>query len=725
MDTYLDPSKPVAERTEDLIGRMTLDEKLGQMLSLSAQEDMAKWVTEKHVGCFCHVTIDRVPQAYELQERTRLRIPLLLGIDAVHGHCYHAGATVFPTQLALSSSWNPDLLREVARVTAREMVATGVLTTYSPVLCLARDLRWGRTGETFGEDPFLVGGLGAAMIDGYQGKDLSAPDSVAACAKHYAAYPAGEGGRDAAEAHISHRELLATYLPPFERAANAGAASMMTAYHAIDGVPCSINHWLLTEVLRHQWNWDGVLVTDWNNVGHLMTFQHVCMDIAGASRLSLLAGNDMIMATDGFFETVKGLVAAGAVGVRHIDEACRRILRLKFRLGLFDQRRTLDINRAQAVVGAPPHRRQAYDAALESIVLLQNNGALPLAAGLKRIAVIGPNRDDTTMQLGDWSFFPQPDGQKRLHPRENIRTILDGIRARAGDGCEVRDAQGCDPIAPSTADLPAAVELARWAEAVIAVVGDCPHFFGEGRDRANLDLAGGQPALLAALQATGKPLLVVLLNSKPPSIPWVAKNADAIVEAWNPGMAGGDAVAAILFGDANPCGKLTISFPHHVGQQPVCYNQLPGWHTWHTVANAYVDLPAEPLFAFGFGLSYTRYAYSHLRLESPTLRPGATLRVNVDVTNIGGRGGIEVVQLYLRDVVASVTAPVKELKAFARVSLAAGETRTVTLAVPGERLALVNAGLQRVVEPGEFEVMVGPSSRDQDLLKTTVTVQTA
>ncbi len=712
-----DTACPLAARVDSLLGRMTLAEKLGQLICLNAQDDLEKRVLEEQLGTLCHVTVDRVPLALEMQERTRLRIPLLLGIDAIHGHCFHAGATVFPTQLALSSSWNPALLREVARVTAREMVATGIRWTYSPVLCLARDLRWGRTGETFGEDPFLLGELGAAMIEGYQGDDLAAPDSVAACPKHYTAYPAGEGGRDAAEARVSRRELLSTYLPPFERAVHAGAATMMTAYHAIDGVPCVVNPWLLTDVLRRQWQWDGVSITDWHNVGQLLTYRPLCSDLREAALLALNAGEDILNGTDGLLAPLRELVESGRLDERVIDQACRRVLRLKFRLGLFDRPRTFDPERTRSVIACPEHRQAAAEAASQSIVLLKNAGVLPLSAGLRRLAVVGPNRDDVAAQLGDWSVFPKCAGVERPHPPGHIGTILDGLRARCGAACEVRDAQGADLRDPATADLPAAVELARWAEAVVAVVGDGPHYFGEGRDRANLDLTGGQQALLEALRATGKPLIVVLVNSKPLSIPWVAEHADAIVEAWNPGMAGGAAVAAILFGDVNPCGKLTISFPHHVGQQPVYYNQLPGWHTWHTVKDAYVDLPAEPLFAFGFGLSYTTYAYSGLQLETPVLREGETLRVSVEVTNTGARRGIEIVQLYIRDRIASVTTPVKALQAFARVELAPGETRRVTLDVPFERLALVDAALRRLVEPGEFEVMVGPSSRDRDLMK--------
>jgi beta-glucosidase len=416
------------------------------------------------------------------------------------------------------------------------------------------------------------------------------------------------------------------------------------------------------------------------------------------------------------------LVEGGRLDVAHVDEACRRILRLKFALGLFDQNRYADLEGGADVIGCAEHRQVALESAYQSIVLLKNEGnLLPLSDDLGRVAVIGPNADDVRAQLGDWvSWSGQlEETEVAPRPRESIVTVLDGIRRRVGASCRVDYARGCDVLDPATGDIAAAVEVAREADVAIVVVGDSLPLTGEWHDRANLDLSGGQQQLLEAVHATGTPMVVVLINGKPLSVPWVAEHAPAILEAWNPGVEGGTAVAGVLFGDRNPSGKLSISFPHHVGQQPVYYNQVPGWH-----GGKYVDMPAEPLFVFGYGLSYTRFAYSNLRVHTREVAAGETVRVEVDVENTGEREGAEIVQLYVNDVYSSVTTPVKELKAFRRVDLEPGEKKAVVLEVPYERLALVNGNLETVVEPGEFEVMVGASSRDGDLLRGTFVVRT-
>jgi len=427
------------------------------------------------------------------------------------------------------------------------------------------------------------------------------------------------------------------------------------------------------------------------------------------------------MTTPQFFEATVQLVQSGKLDVAHVDEACRRILRLKFKLGLFDHNRYTDLESGADVIGCAAHRQVALEAAYQSIVLLKNQGdLLPLGDDLKRIAVIGPNADDVKAQLGDWVSWSGQLGEAEVEarPRESIVTVLDGIRRRVGTTCRVAYVKGCDVLDPSTTGVTEAAELARGADVAVVVVGDNLALTGEGHDRANLDLTGGQRRLLEAVHATGTPMVVVLINGKPLSIPWVAEHAHAILEAWNPGLEGGTAIAGVLFGDRNPSGKLTISFPHHVGQQPVYYNQIPGWHAEH-----YADMPKDPLFAFGYGLSYTRFAISNLRIRKRELAAGETLRVEVDVENTGKRAGTEVVQLYVNDVYSSVTTPVKELKGFQRVDLKPGEKKTVRIEVPYERLALVNRDLETIVEPGEFEVMVGSSSRDQDLLKSTFAVR--
>jgi beta-glucosidase len=721
---YKDPTQPVEARVDDLLSRMTVEEKIGQMCQLDGRIEPEMWITEKHVGSFLHIIGQRTNELQKVAEQTRLGIPLIFGIDAIHGHAFWPESTVFPTQLGLSCSWNPDLLAEVGRITAKEAAATGMRWTFSPVLGTARDLRWGRIDETFGEDPFLIGELGKAIIKGYQGDNLADPHRILACAKHYAGYPASQGGRDAAEAELSRRNLRSLYLKPFYEAAKAGCATFMTGYQSIDGQPCTVNRWLMTGVLKAEWGFEGFTVTDWDNVGRLHREQMVSPTIEDASRRAAEAGNDMMMTTPGFVDAAVSQVKDGLLDEAVIDEACRRVLRQKFALGLFDDRRYTDLDSGAAIIGCAEHHAAALEGVYQSLVLLENkNNLLPLdVSKLKRIAVIGPNADDRVAQLGDWSFLGAMEAVMNGKPvgedyHTDTVTVLQGIKARVGQSCQIDYLQGCDVIDPAVQNIAAAVELARQADVAIMVVGDTLSQNGEVRDRANLDLSGAQQQLLEAVHATGTPMVVVLISGKPLTIPWIAQNAGAVVQAWNPGSQGGAAVAGILFGDRNPSGKLTISFAHHVGQQPVYYNLIPGWH-----AKKYVDMPVEPLYPFGYGLSYTTYAYHNLALQSKTLAAGETLKVSVDVQNTGDRAGVEIVQLYLNDVYTSVTTPQKELKAFARVELAPGETKTVSLEVPFEQLALVNADLETVVEPGEFEVMVGPSSRNKDLLKDTFVV---
>ncbi len=711
---YQDPSHPIEERVKDLLNRMTLEEKIGQMCQLDGRAEPERWLREGHTGSFLHVMGEVTQKLQKLAEQSRLGIPIIFGLDAIHGHAFWPAATVFPTQLGMSCSWNPEIVEEIGKITATEVACTGVHWTFSPVLGIARDLRWGRVGETFGEDPYLIGVLGSALIRGYQGDDLSDPHTILACAKHYAGYSETRGGRDASEADHSERKMRSLFLPPFREAVRAGCATFMTAYQSIDGVPCSANHWLLWDVLKEEWGFAGFVVTDWDNVGRMHREQKICATMEEAVRRAVKAANDVIMATPDFATTAVDLVHSGALDVAHIDEAVERILRFKFELGLFDENRYADLEQGKDIIGCAEHRQVALESAYQSIVLLKNqDNLLPLSKNLKHIAVIGPNADDARAQLGDWVLGCWTQYAQE-HPRKDIVTVLDGIKARVGATCRVDYCQGCDVVATGTEHIAAAVKLARQADVAIVVVGDDISLNGECRDRANLDLSGGQQQLLEAVHATGTPLVVVLINGKPLSIPWVVEHARAILEAWNPGLEGGTAVAGILFGDRNPSGKLTISFPYHVGQQPVYYNQVPGWH-----ADRYADMPKQPLLAFGYGLSYTSFAYTNLKLHSQELAAGETLHVAVDVENTGKRAGTEIVQLYVNDVYSSVTTPAKELKAFRRVELEPGEKKTVQLKIPYERLALVNRNLKTVVEPGEFEVMVGSSSRDEDLLKDT------
>ncbi|WP_437736745.1 glycoside hydrolase family 3 N-terminal domain-containing protein [Sorangium sp. So ce1335] len=720
---YRDAKQPVDRRVEDLLRRMTLDEKVGQLMQLDAQGDLEDAIGRMKVGSLLHCNGKDADAAIRRALGTRLGIPVLMADDGIHGHSFWAGATIFPTQLGMACSWDPGLLEKVARVTAVEMRATGLKWTFSPVLCLTRDLRWGRVGETFGEDPYVIGELACAMVRGYQGKGLDDPDAVLATAKHYAGYSETLGGRDASEANISRRYLRSYFLPPFERAAQSGCMAFMTGYQSMDGIPATANRWLLTEVLKEEWGFQGIVVTDWNNVGNLVLDQKVCKDMAEAAAVAVRSGNDLMMATPQFYEGAQEAVRRGLLGEAEIDAVVRRVLSLKFSLGLFEDPGYSDERRIKEVIGCAAHRELNLEVARASLVLLKNDGLLPLAgdgAGqgaaprpLRRIAVIGPNADDPIAQLGDWSLGSgqMSGGNGPQHPRSSIVTILDGIRELAPAGCEVVHAAGCSVVSEDESGIAAAVELARGADVVVLVVGDRIELIGETKSTATLELMGGQRALADAIARTGVPTAVVLVNSKPLVLPRSALGAAAIVEAFNPGMMGGRAVAEAIFGRLNPSGKLTISFPYHVGQQPVFYNQARGQH-----GNRYADLTQEPAFAFGFGLSYTRFAYSDLKVLTPSVAPDGTASFEVTVTNAGGRDGVEIAQLYIEDLVTSSTWAVKELKAFRRLLLAAGEARTVRFDVPASELSMLDAEGRRVVEPGEFRVHIGASSRPQDLL---------
>ena len=717
---YLNPSLSVEERVADLLGRMTLEEKVGQLLMWDARPDDLSFIHTHQPGSILHILGEKLGRAMDLAAQNRLGIPLLVGEDAIHGHSFWKGATIFPTQLAMAASWNPDLLEQVGRVTAEEAVPSGVHWTFSPVLCLTRDLRWGRVGETFGEDPYLIGELGAAMIRGYQGQGLDDPTAILATAKHYAGYSETQGGRDASEADISRRKLRSYFLPPFERAARAGAMTFMTGYQSMEGVPSTANHWLLTEVLKEEWDFNGVLVTDWDNVGRLVREQKICADYVEAAVVAVRAGNDIMMTTPEFYEGAIEAVRCGKLDESEIDGPCGRFLALKFRLGLFENPRRPDLQKAAYEIERPEHRETNLEAARQSLVVLQNKGFLPLdLEKIKCLAVIGPNADDDLQQLGDWSLgASQHPPEAGKHPREKTTTILDGLRALAPEGLNVRYERGCSITSEDESGIPAAVAAAWASDVVVAVVGDHLKYIGEAQSTATLELQGGQIALLDALAKTGKPLIVVLVNSKPLVLPQSARDAAAVVELFNPGMLGGQALAEALYGLLNPSGKLTVSIPVHVGQQPVFYSQVRGQH-----GDRYADLTQEPLFPFGHGLSYTRYIYSNLRLASQTLSEGESAKVLVDVENSGERPGTEIVQVYVSDLVTSATWVEKALKGFGRVSLAPGQKKTVQIDLPWESFRIVNALGENVVEPGEFEILVGPSSRDRDLLRVKLVIR--
>lgn len=766
---YRNPELPTPQRIADLLGRMTLEEKVGQMMQLDARNgDLDDLIVAKHVGSILHTSPADLPRAVEtVSNRTRLGIPLLIGDDCIHGYSFWPGATIFPSQLGMAASWDPAAVQAVGRATAEEVSATGVHWTFSPVLCIARDTRWGRVDETFGEDPTLIGDMASAIIKGYQGGAKAgeplAHDAILACAKHFAGYSETQGGRDASEADLSHRKLESWFLPPFERVAKEGCGTFMLGYESIDGVPVTFNHWLLSEKLRGDWNYQGTLITDWDNVGRAVWEQKVKADYAHAAADAVKAGNDLIMTTPQFYDGAIEAVHTGLLDESLIDAAVSRILALKFRLGLFEDPRLPDERRIKEVVGCDAHQNLNLRIARESTVLLNNNGALPFAAAGKRIAVIGPLADDAQNQLGDWAGNSgqvtwMPDGQ----PRGMITTILDGFKQLAPQGCEVTYSRGANIIDlvddPEGAYFPdgqprpklavsapvdqhlldEAVDNARQSDLIVAVVGDVVQLVGEACSTATLELLGGQNAMLEALsdvaRETGTPLVVVLMSSKPQVMPAcviggngvivdesTAAGVSAFLWAPSPGMKGGQAIAEIILGLTDPSGRLPITFPRHAGQLPVYYNQIRGQH-----GNRYADLTQDPAFAFGEGLSYTTFDYGEpVIINTPacgTFTVDDTVHAEITLTNTGDRAGTEVVQLYIGDIVTSYSWTDRELKAFRRVHLEPGETTTVAFDIPVADCTIVDQDAHRFVEPGEFEVLIGHSSRRTDLKRATFTV---
>ncbi|WP_084038023.1 glycoside hydrolase family 3 N-terminal domain-containing protein [Demequina sp. NBRC 110053] len=735
---YLDSSLTTADRVADLVSRMTLPEKVGQMMQLNSKDGVTGLIEDFHVGSILHTSPAAMVEADTAVRGSRLRIPLLVGEDCIHGHSFFEGAEIYPTQLGLAATWDRDLVQRIARATAVEVSATGIHWTFSPVLCITRDLRWGRVSETFGEDPYLIGELASAMVAGYQGDGLDDPTAILATAKHFAGYSETQGGRDASEADLSRRKLRSWFLPPFERVAREGCRTFMLGYQGIDGTPITVNDWLLNDVLRGEWGYAGTLITDWDNVGNLVREQRMFPDYATAAAAAVNAGNDMIMATPAFFDGAQEAVARGLLPEERIDEAVGRILTLKFDLGLFENPRLPDADRQREVIGQDAHRALGLEASRRSLVLLENDGLLPLDTGEgappRRIAVVGPNAHDAQTQLGDWAGSSgQADWLPHGQPRDMILTTVDGLREQVPDGWEVTYERGAeigttgpDPEGETFADgqprphimnaaepdadqIAAAVAASQGADAVVAVLGDRIELIGEGRSTATLELLGGQVALLDALVETATPVILVVLASKPHVLPPSAERASAIIWAANPGMHGGQAIAELILGAIEPSGRLPLSWPRHVGQQPTYYNQIDAQH-----GHRYADLTQEPRWVFGEGRSFTTVEYSDLQLLAPG--DDDVVRAHVTLANTGSRPALETVQVYVRDEVTSATWADRELKAHRQVTLAPGETRAVELELPLAACSIVNAEGERVIEPGTFTMLVGPSSRLRDLL---------
>ncbi|AWM31406.1 glycoside hydrolase family 3 N-terminal domain-containing protein [Hymenobacter nivis] len=756
---YKNAQAPTEARVQDLLGRMTREEKVGQLSTLlgwamyqkqgntvGTSAAYRKAVDERHIGMLW-ATLRADPwtqktlktglnptlaaeatnalQRYA-REHTRLGIPLLLAEECPHGHMA-IGTTVFPTSIGQSSTWDPALIEQMAAAIAAEARAQGAHVGYGPVLDLAREPRWSRVEETYGEDPVLTSQMGVAMVHGFQGPGPVGGPHIISTLKHFTAYGVPEGGHNGGSISTGPRELYQSFLPPFRAAVKAGARSVMTAYNSVDGVPCSANKFLLTDLLRKQWGFQGFTVSDLGSISGLVGGHRVAATPVAAAALAINAGLDTDLSGYGYDKELLAAVADGSVSAEVLDRAVGRLLRQKFEMGLFENPYVVVKNAAKQV-RTPTHVQLARRVAQESVVLLKNErDLLPLRKDLETIAVIGPNADNIYNQLGDYAA-PQPE--------DNIVTVLEGIKAKVSAATKVTYVQGCAIRDTTSADIASAVAAARGAQvAVVVVGGSSARDFkteyqstgaatvaaaaggqlisdmesGEGFDRATLDLLGKQLQLVQAVVATGTPVVVVLIKGRPLNLNWLAAHVPALLDAWYPGQEGGNAVADVLFGDVNPAGRLPISVPKSVGQLPVYYNyKSPARHD-------YVEMDAKPLYSFGYGLSYAKFAYSDLRTDVVESAGTVQVKVSFKVKNTSARAGDEVAQLYLKDNVSSVVTPARQLKKFQRLALRAGEEKTVIFTLGPDDLMLLNPEMNWVVEPGAFTAMVGAASDDIQL----------
>ncbi|MGH7480682.1 MAG: beta-glucosidase BglX [Longimicrobiales bacterium] len=702
---------------DSILALMTLEEKLGQLnqpggpaasTGPAQRAGSEADVRAGRIGSFLgvHGAANTLSLQRIAVEESRLGIPLMFAHDVIHGF-----RTIFPVPLGEAATWNPELIERAARVAAIEASAHGVTWTYAPMVDIARDPRWGRIVEGAGEDPFLGSAFAAARVRGFQGDDLSADKTIMATAKHFVAYGGAEAGRDYNTVDVSELTLREIYLPPFRAAVDAGAGAVMAAFNEISGVPMHAHDALIDGVLRGEWGWDGIVISDYTGIMELLR-HGIAEDSAAAGILGLRAGVDIDMISRIYLNHLAAEVRAGRLAEEEVDEAVRRVLRAKYDLGLFeDPYRYADPSRVDSLTLAPSHIALARQVAREAIVLLRNEPVagepiLPLRADIGSIAVIGALATDRRSTLGSWAAAGR---------EEDGITVLEGILAAAGPDTEVTHVEGAPVMEPDSSGIDAAVRAARAADVAILVLGEQHDMSAEAKNRAWIGLPGAQLALAQAVVATGTPVVVVLMNGRPLAIPWLAENVPAILETWFLGVQMGPAVADVLFGAYNPGGSLPVTFPRAVGQVPIYYNHKTSGRPPtedDPYTSKYMDIPWTPLYAFGHGLSYTTFEYSPPRLSTTSLTTTDSLTVSVDVTNAGVRAGDEVVQLYVRDDVASVTPAVKELRGFERVTVQPGETRTVTFTLGPEDLAFWNTSLQYVVEPGSFTVYVGGSSQD-------------
>ncbi|MEJ8801504.1 beta-glucosidase BglX [Pontibacter sp. H249] len=719
-----DKKDKTEQRVEDLLSKMTLEEKAGQLnfvvgdlfntgptVRTSESDKFNEAIRKGEItGIF---NIHGAAYTGKLQklavEESRLGIPLLIGADVIHGF-----KTVFPIPLGESASWDLAAIEKSARVAAKESAASGINLTFAPMADVARDARWGRTAEGAGEDPYLVSLITAARVKGFQGNSLSDPQTIAACVKHFVAYGAAEAGRDYNTVDMSEYELRNTYLPPFKAALDAGSATIMTAFNELNGVPATAHTKVMRQILRDEWGFKGLVISDWQNIWE-MTSHGYAQNNAHAGELALKAGTDLDMMAEIYLKELPQLVKSGKVEQKYLDDAVRRVLWLKFKLGLFDNPYLYSNTKTEKKqIRSKENLQAAFDMAQRSIVLLKNeNNLLPLSASAKqKIAVIGPLGNNKEDMNGTWSFFGEAQ-----HPV----SFLEGIKKYA-KGAEVTYAEGCELYSDSKAKFDAAVAAANKADVVVMAIGESAVMNGEGASRADVSLPGVQLELVKAIHATGKPIIALVSSGRALELTWLDENIPTILATWSLGSEAGNAVASVLFGEYNPSGKLPVSFPRAVGQLPLYYNHkntgraYDGNHSEpgseRVYKSRYRDVPNTALYPFGYGLSYTTYKYDNLKLSTDKLAPAGQLQVSIDVTNTGKYAGEEVVQLYTRDLVGSITRPVKELKKFQKLTFMPGERKTVKFTISPEDLAFWRADLTYGTEPGDFKVFVGPNSRD-------------
>ena len=716
---------------DDLMGKMTLQEKIGQLnlpvtgdiiTGSSVSGDVVGKIKAGQVGGLFNMK--GVQSIRALQEvavkQSRLGIPLIFGMDVIHGY-----ETVFPIPFAMSMSWDMDAIRNSARIASIEATADGICWTFSPMVDICREPRWGRMSEGSGEDPFLGSAICRAMIEGYQGADLADKATMMACVKHFALYGAPEAGRDYNTVDMSHVRMFNEYFPPYKAGVEAGAGSFMTSFNVIDYIPATGNRWLMTEVLRDRWSFDGFVVTDYTAISEMIN--HGMGDLQTVSALALNAGTDMDMVADGFLGTLEKSLNEGKVTMADIDKACRRILEAKYKLGLFDDPyRYLDAKRAKKDIYTFEHRDAARKLATETFVLLQNkDNVLPLKRAGK-IALVGPLANTRANMPGTWSVAAASD---------RYSTLLEAMRRAVGDKAEVMYAKGCNICydaeleknstmfgremrdeRPVDVMRDEALRIARECDVIVAAMGEPSEMSGESSSRSELNILDAQKDLLTALKATGKPIVLLNFSGRATVMDWEVKNIPTILNVWFGGSEAADAICDVVFGDVAPSGKLTVTMPRNVGQVPIYYNHLntgrPNPHWFAKYTSNYLDVPNDPLFPFGYGLSYTTFAYSPLTLSSNTMTTSGNITASVTVTNTGAVEGTEVVQLYIRDMVGSIARPVQELKGFERITLKPGESRQVNFTINADLLKFYNKDLNYVCEPGDFDVMVGTNSHD-------------